>query len=131
MGEVRVLDRGGREITVFLVGEVGSMLAAEFDAALVEVETLTSVDQVDRVVVDLQGVTAMDQQAVTFLQALQQRGGDRGFDVDLTTISGPAHRALEQANWPVGIGSMPGASEPRTPSGKASQKSKDDDFLGG
>lgn len=129
MGEVRVVDRGGREIVVFLSGDVGTSMATELDAAIDEVDALERIGLLERAIVDLQAVTAMDPRGVRFLQALQQRGALHGFDLDLTGISGPAHQALEQAEWPVGIGSTPGASEPRTPSGGANQKSTDEDAV--
>jgi hypothetical protein len=122
MGDVRVVDRGGREIVVFLSGDIGDGMEAQLNAAIDEVDSLEHLSLLDRAIVDLRDVTSMQPVGVAFLQALEQRGQQHGFDVDLTTISGPAHRALEKAHWPAGIGEGPGASEPRGPAGEAEQR---------
>jgi anti-anti-sigma regulatory factor len=122
MGEVRVVDRGAREIVVFLSGDITDGMEAQLNAAIDEVDSLEHLSLLNRAVIDLRDVTRMDPVGVAFMQALQQRGQQHDFDVDLTTISGPAHRALEKAHWPVAIGEGPGASEPRGPVGEAEQR---------
>jgi len=121
MGEVKVVDRGGREIVVFLSGDIDAGMHEDLTAAIEEVDSLEHLSLLNRAIVDLKDVTLLEREGVDFLQALHDRGGEHGFQVDLSTISGPAHRALEARHWPLGIGSVPGASEPRMPGGEASQ----------
>jgi anti-anti-sigma regulatory factor len=124
MAEVRVHDHGGGEIVVLLVGDIDDSIQARLDKAIDEVDMLERVNQFDRAIVDLRDVTLLSPAGVRFLRALHERGAVHGYDVDLSTLSGPAHAALEQAGFPLGIGEMPGASEPRGPSGEADQRTR-------
>jgi hypothetical protein len=122
MGEVKVVDRGGREIVVFLSGDIDAGMHEDLTAAINEVDSLEHLSLLNRAIVDLKDVTLLEREGVDFLQALHDRGGEHGFQVDLSTVSGPAHRALEASHWPLGIGSVPGASELPMPDGEASQR---------
>jgi anti-anti-sigma regulatory factor len=122
MGDVRVVDRGGREIVVFLSGDVGAGMETRLNAAIEEVDSLEHLSLLNRAIIDLRDVTHMEPIGVAFMKALQERGRLHGFDVDLTTVSGAAHRALEEAHWPAGVGEGPGASEPRRPEGEPDQR---------
>lgn len=100
MGEVRVVDRGSREIVVFLSGDVDETMRPALDAAIAEVDGLETLTQLSRALVDMQGVTALGRAGLDFLHALQDQGGRHGFTVAATAMSGPAHRALEAVDHP-------------------------------
>lgn len=99
MGDVQVVDRGQREIVVFLSGDVDEAMAPALAAAVEEVDGLEHINLLNRAVVDLHGVTALGPEGVRFLRALDERGRRHGFDVSLAALSGPAHRTLESAGW--------------------------------
>ncbi|MBB5786659.1 STAS domain-containing protein [Jiangella mangrovi] len=99
MSTVQVVDRGAREIVVFLSGDVGSDPADEFGAAVEEVDRLEQLNALDHVVVDMHRVTGMTDAAIGFLRELSSRGRRSGFEVSFAALSGPAHRAVEANGW--------------------------------
>lgn len=99
MGHVEVADRGGREIVVFLSGDITESDREALDASTDEVVALERLNDLDFAVVDMHGVTSLGAAGVAFLRQLQDRGDRSGFDVSLSTLSAPAHRALEEAGW--------------------------------
>jgi len=100
MGGVRVVDRGSKEIVVFLSGEVGRDMADELDGALAEVSLLERLDDLDRVVVDAGEVTAFDLTGVDFLRALHLKGKQEGYELELAMLTEPVREALDRIEWP-------------------------------
>lgn len=100
MGEVRVVDRGSKEIVVFLSGEVGRGMEAELGDALAEVALLERLDDLDRVVVDAGAVTAFDETGLNFLRDLHRNGRRQGYDLELAMLTDPVRTALDRAEWP-------------------------------
>lgn len=99
MGDVEVVDRGAREIVVFLSGDVGAELTSTLHEAVDEVARLEALNGLDHVVVDMHRVTALGDAALAFLRELSGRGVQAGFQVSFAAMSGPAHRAVEAAGW--------------------------------
>lgn len=99
MSTVEVVDRGAREIVVFLSGDVGSEPDDAFGAAVDEVDRLEQLNALDHVVVDMHRVTGMSDAAIGFLRELSSRGRRSGFEVSFAALSGPAHRAIEANGW--------------------------------
>ncbi|SDU41828.1 STAS domain-containing protein [Jiangella alkaliphila] len=99
MSTVEVVDRGGREIVVFLSGEVGTDPDDAFGPAIDEVDRLEQLNALDHVVVDMHRVTGMTDAAIGFLRELSVRGRSSGFEVSFAALSGPAHRAIEANGW--------------------------------
>lgn len=99
MGHVEVADRGGREIVVFLSGDITESDRDALDASIDEVVALERLNDLDLAIVDMHNVTSLEAAGVAFLRRLQDRGDRSGFDVSLSTLSAPAHRALEEAGW--------------------------------
>lgn len=99
MSTVEVVDRGAREIVVFLSGDVGSDPGDAFGAAVDEVARLEQLNALDHVVVDMHRVTGMTDAAIAFLRDLSARGRTSGFEVSFAALSGPAHRAIEANGW--------------------------------
>jgi anti-anti-sigma regulatory factor len=99
MSTVQVVDRGAREIVVFLSGDVGADPDDEFGAAVEEVDRLEQLNALDHVVVDMHRVTGMSDSAIGFLRELSSRGRRSGFEVSFAALSGPAHRAIEANGW--------------------------------
>ncbi len=122
MAEVRVHDHGGGEIVVLLVGDIDDTAATRLDDAIEEVDMLERVNQFDRAIIDLRDVTSLGPAGVRFIKALHERGSIHGYDVDLSALNGPAHAALEDAGFPLGMGEMPGASATRDASGEPDQR---------
>jgi hypothetical protein len=100
MGSVEVVDRGSREIVVFLRGDVGPAEAGALDGAIDEVDGLEQLSSLSRVVVDCRGVDSLGDDGVRFLRRLQERGERHGFALSLSMLSSAAHHALEDAGWP-------------------------------
>lgn len=100
MNGVDVVDRGAREIVVFLSGDVGDGLTSQLHDAIDEVTQLEDLNGLDHVVVDMHRVEALEQPGIVFLQELTRRGRESGFQVSFAALSGPAHRAVEDAGWP-------------------------------
>lgn len=106
MGEIQVVDRGAREIVVFLSGGFGTTDEAEpssgrFAEAVDEVERLEKIDGLDHVIVNMHGVTAIDDHVVGFLRSLVDRGERRGFEVSFAEMPGVARQVLHDAGWPL------------------------------
>ncbi|PZF85338.1 STAS domain-containing protein [Jiangella anatolica] len=99
MSTVEVVDRGAREIVVFLSGDVGTEPDDAFGPAIDEVVRLERLNALDHVVVDMHRVTGMSAGAIEFLRDLSARGRSSGFEVSFAALSGPAHRALEANGW--------------------------------
>ena len=99
MGDVEVVDRGAREIVVFLSGDVGAELTGKLHEAVDEVARLETLNGLDHVVVDMHRVTELGDASLAFLRELSQRGAHSGFQVSFAAMSGPAHRAVEAAGW--------------------------------
>lgn len=99
MGDVRVVDRGQREIVVFLAGAVDGTMRAALDRAVEEVDALEHLNLLDRAIVDMHAVETMDSAGIDFLHALAERGRRHGFDLQMSALSGAAHRALEHGGW--------------------------------
>lgn len=99
-GELSVVDRGAREIVVFLSGAVDNDLSEQCHSAVDDVTRLEELNALDHVVVDMHKVTAIDETGISFLHELIQRGHRAGFQVSFSSLSGPAHRAIEDSGWP-------------------------------
>ncbi|HEX6194835.1 MAG TPA: STAS domain-containing protein [Jiangellaceae bacterium] len=99
MGQVDVVDRGGREIVVFLSGDITESDQNALDDAIDEVEALERLNGLNFAVVDMHNVTSIGPPGIAFLHRLQDRGDRTGFDVSFSAVSAPAHRALEAAGW--------------------------------
>ncbi|WP_162606437.1 STAS domain-containing protein [Jiangella asiatica] len=99
MSAVQVVDRGAREIVVFLAGDVSGEPADSMRAAVEEVSRLEGLNALDHVVVDMHQVTELGDVGVAFLRELSDRGRRAGFEVSFAAMSGPAHRAVEAGGW--------------------------------
>lgn len=99
MGDIQVVDRGSREIVVFLAGDIDEAMAPGLHDAVDRVTELERLSDLDYAVVDMHNVTSLGPAGVTFLGELRGRGDRVGFDVSFSALSGPAHRALEGAGW--------------------------------
>jgi anti-anti-sigma factor len=99
MGTVEVVDRGAREIVVFLSGDIDDSNRDALDRAIDEVTALEELNDLSHAVVDMQGVTSLDDTGIAFLRRLNSRGERAGFDVSFSTMSASAHRAVEDAGW--------------------------------
>lgn len=99
MGTIEVVDRGGREIVVFLSGNIDDVLGDQLHEAVDEVATLERIGGLTHVVVDMHRVTELTSPGVAFLKELIERGRDAGFEVSFSSMTGPAHRAVEDAGW--------------------------------
>jgi anti-anti-sigma regulatory factor len=99
MGDIEVVDRGSQEFVAFLRGDIDETLAEDLDVALREVAALEDVD-VQRVLVDLRDVTALEEPGLRFLVELERLGRRTGFEVALSMVSKPALQALGSAHWP-------------------------------
>jgi hypothetical protein len=104
MGQVEVVDRGSREIVVFLRGDITGGMAKELTTALDEVAMLEELDDLHRVVVDTREVTAFDHAGLDFLRRLEERGKAEDYEVALSMTSKPVLKALEDAHWPFATG---------------------------
>jgi hypothetical protein len=96
---IEVVDRGAREIVVFLSGAVEEP-TDRLLAAITEVSRLEQLNGLDHVVVDMHRVTAIGETGLNFLRELINQGRRTGFDVSFAAMTGPAHRAVEAAGWP-------------------------------
>jgi hypothetical protein len=47
----------------------------------------------------MHGVTSLGPPGIAFLRELSERGQRSGFEVSFSSLSGPAHRAVEAAGW--------------------------------
>lgn len=105
MGEIQVVDRGAREIVVYLSGGFGvgerEPSRGRLAAAVDEVDRLEHIEGLDHVIVNMHSVTAIDHDVVQFLRALVDRGQDRDFHVSFADVPGVARRALHDADWPL------------------------------
>ena len=99
MGEVEVVDRGQREIVVFLGGDMDETMRPALDRAVEDVDGLEHLNLLDRAIVDLHAVTSLGRAGVDFLHALAERGRRHGFDLQMAALSGAAHRGLEESGW--------------------------------
>lgn len=99
MSGVEVVDRGAREIVVFLSGDLNHESSERLHAAVDEVVRLEQLNALEHVVIDMHQVTEMGDPAIEFLRELSLRGRRSGFDVSFAAMSGPAHRAVEAAGW--------------------------------
>jgi hypothetical protein len=99
MGHVDVVDRGGREIVVFLSGDISESDQNVLNNSIDEVAALERLNGLNFAVVDMHGVTSLGPAGVAFLHQLQDRGDRTGFEVSFSAVSAPAHRALEDAGW--------------------------------
>ena len=99
MGEVQVVDRGSREIVVFLSGDIDEQMVDLLHGAVDEVQRMESLEGLSHAVVDMHRVTALGAPGLAFLRELSDRGRHRGFEVSFSAMSGPAHRAVEAAGW--------------------------------
>lgn len=99
MGQVEVVDRGGREIVVYLSGDIAESDRNALNDSIDEVAALERLNDLNFVVVDMHKVTSIEPAGVAFLRQLQDRGDRAGFDMSFSTVSAPAHRALEEAGW--------------------------------
>lgn len=101
MGSVEVVDRGAREIVVFLSGDVVDGTSTDgLHAAVDEVARLEELIALDHVVVDMHKVTELGDAGIAFLRELTSRGQRSGFEISFAAMSGAAHRAVEAAGWP-------------------------------
>jgi anti-anti-sigma factor len=99
MSEVRVVDRGSREIVVFLSGDIDNEVVDQLHNAVAEVAELEGLNGLSHAVVDMHGVTSLGPPGIAFLRELNERGRRSGFEVSFSALSGPAHRAIEAAGW--------------------------------
>ncbi|PSL02455.1 anti-anti-sigma regulatory factor [Haloactinopolyspora alba] len=99
MSGVEVVDRGAREIVVFLSGDLNDEATDRLHAAVDEVAKLEQLNALDHVVVNMQHVTQLGEAGVGFLRELSMRGRRAGFEVSFAAVSAAAHRAVEEAGW--------------------------------
>jgi anti-anti-sigma regulatory factor len=99
MSAVQVVDRGGREVVVFLSGDVDDTLTDQLHHAVGEVAELERIGGLTHVVVDMHQVTALQAPGIDFLRELTERGRRDGFEVSFSSMTGAAHRAVEAAGW--------------------------------
>ncbi|WP_129669743.1 STAS domain-containing protein [Phytoactinopolyspora endophytica] len=99
MSGVDVVDRGGREIVVFLSGDIDGTLTEQLHDAVDRVATLERIGGLQHAIVDMHRVTELDDAGVAFLHELTERGRAAGFTVSFASMTGPAHRAVEAAGW--------------------------------
>ncbi|NED98859.1 STAS domain-containing protein [Phytoactinopolyspora halotolerans] len=99
MSAVDVVDRGGREIVVFLSGDIDESISARLHEAVDRVATLERIGGLQHAIVDMHRVTALGDAGVEFLRELTERGREAGFTVSFASMTGPAHRAVEAAGW--------------------------------
>ncbi len=100
MGSVQVADRGSREIVVFLRGDIDESMSDALHDAVDQVARLEALEELSHAVVDMHGITSLGQAGLEFLRELEGRGKRSGFEVSFSNMSGPAHRAAEEAGWP-------------------------------
>lgn len=96
MGDVEIVDRGSREIVLFLSGDIDEGMQSRLDEAADEVDELEERDGLSRLIVDMQRVTRLGPAGVEFLRNLQQHGRRHGYTVGLSMVSAPAHEVLEE-----------------------------------
>jgi anti-anti-sigma regulatory factor len=99
MSEARVVDRGSREIVVFLSGDIDDEMIDRLHEAVAEVAELESLNGLSHAVVDMHAVTSLGPPGIAFLRELNEHGRRSGFEVSFSALSGPAHRAVEAAGW--------------------------------
>lgn len=99
MNAVDVVDRGGQEIVVFLSGYIDESLAGQLDDAVDQVAELERIGGLQHAVVDMHQVTGLENAGLNFLRELCARGQRAGFHVSFSSMTGPAHRAVEAAGW--------------------------------
>jgi anti-anti-sigma factor len=99
MGTVEVVDRGGREIVVFLSGDIDEGLEDQLRQAVDEVAELELISGLNHVVVDMHRVRSLSETGLVFLRDLTARGDATGFEVSFAALTGAAHRAIEAAGW--------------------------------
>lgn len=99
MGEVQVVDRGAREIVVFLTGDIDEPMTDALHAAVEEVTRLEQLSGLNHAIVDMHKVTSLGQAGISFLRELEGRGHRAGFEVSFSNMTGPAHRAVEASGW--------------------------------
>lgn len=97
MGQVSVVDRGSKEIVVFLSGDIDRAMEDQLSDALRRVTLLERVNDLSRAVIDTREVTAFDDTGVRFVRRLEQIGHERAFDVALCMTSKPVSEALATA----------------------------------
>lgn len=68
MGEVEVADRGGREIVVFLSGDIDESTGDTLSEAIDEVVQLEQLNGLDHAIVDMHKVTSLGPAGLTFLR---------------------------------------------------------------
>ncbi|HEY6738335.1 MAG TPA: STAS domain-containing protein [Actinopolymorphaceae bacterium] len=94
MGHVDVVDRGSREIVVFLSGAIDETTREALADAAERVRLLLDVNDVSRVVIDSHQVTDFGAPGVRFLRGLEVAGREHGFDVALAMTSPAVAHAL-------------------------------------
>lgn len=99
MGDVEVVDRGAREIVVFLTGDIDEGMGPALRSAVDEVADLEGLSDLSHAVVDMHRVSSLGPEGIAFLRELENRGRRAGFTVSFANMSGPAHRAVEAAGW--------------------------------
>ncbi len=107
MSDVDVVDRGAREIVVYLSGDIDDALSGRLNRAVDQVVQLEQLNALNHVIVDMHRVTSLHEPGLAFLRTLTERGRQAGFEVSFSTLSGPAHRAVEAAGWSFLEGSPP------------------------
>lgn len=104
MGRISVVDRGSREIVVFLSGDIDQDMERQLDNALGEVTLLERLDDLHRVIVDTREVTSFGDTGVRFLRKLEREGKEQDYELAFAMTSPPVTAALERANWPYAAG---------------------------
>jgi anti-anti-sigma regulatory factor len=99
MGKVQVVDRGAREIVVFLTGDIDEPMTDALHNAVDEVTRLEQLNGLNHAIVDMHGVTSLGQAGIDFLHELEGRGNRAGYAVSFSNMTGAAHRAVEAAGW--------------------------------
>jgi len=107
MGEVRVGDHGDGEVIVFLSGDIDDSMTGDLRTAIDQVSRLEQIEGPRHAIVDMHGVTSLGPAGIEFLRSLEARGERGGFAVSFSTLSAPAHRAVEAAGWRTAEGSPP------------------------
>src|SRR5690606_42031477 len=93
MGDVRVADRGSREIVVFLSGDVDETMSESLHEAVDRVARLEALEGLSHAVVDMHAVTSMGAAGIEFLRELEGRGTRAGVQVSFSNRRAAVQRA--------------------------------------
>lgn len=96
MGHVEVVDRGSREIVVFLSGAIDRTMERPLADAIERVTLLERINDLHRVVVDTREVTSFEEAGLRFIERLERLGRAQDFDVALSMTSPAVNLAFQR-----------------------------------